>query len=308
MGLKFIKTSRYVPPKKVTNDDLAKLMDTNDEWIRTRTGIEARRFAEGEDTSDLALKAVEKFKEEDLSKVDVVLVATFTPDFITPSIASIIQKELNIHNECIAFDFNMACSGFVAGLKVMDSLLNTGKRGILVGAETISKVLDMEDRTTVILFGDGAGAALLEKNDDKLVFDIGSSGDCEVLHAMGRIVDLEKDTALRMDGKSVFRFATNIMVKSVSKVLEEANLNYEDIDYYVFHQANKRIIEHVRKKLNLPEEKFYMNLQNYGNTSAASIPIAIDEMNEKGYFREEMKIVLSGFGGGLSWASTVITW
>lgn len=308
MGLKFIKTSRYMPPKKVTNDDLAKIMDTNDEWIRARTGIEARRFAEGEDTSDLALRAVEKFKEEDLSKVDVILVATFTPDFITPSIASIIQKELNIHNECIAFDFNMACSGFVAGLKVMDSLLNKGRRGILVGAETISKVLDMEDRTTAILFGDGAGAVLLEKNDDKLVFDIGSSGDCDVLHAMGRTVDLEKDIALRMDGKSVFRFATNIMVESVSEVLKEANLNYEDIDYYVFHQANKRIIEHVRKKLKLPEEKFYMNLQNYGNTSAASIPIAIDEMNEKGYFREDMKIVFSGFGGGLSWASTVITW
>lgn len=308
MGLKFIKTSRYIPPKKVTNDDLAKIMDTNDEWIRARTGIEARRFAEGEDTSDLALRAVEKFKEEDLSKVDVILVATFTPDFITPSIASIIQKELNIHNECIAFDFNMACSGFVAGLKVMDSLLNKGRRGILVGAETISKVLDMEDRTTAILFGDGAGAVLLEKNDDKLVFDIGSSGDCDVLHAMGRTVDLEKDIALRMDGKSVFRFATNIMVESVSEVLKEANLNYEDIDYYVFHQANKRIIEHVRKKLKLPEEKFYMNLQNYGNTSAASIPIAIDEMNEKGYFREDMKIVFSGFGGGLSWASTVITW
>lgn len=308
MGLKFIKTSRYIPPKKVTNDDLAKIMDTNDEWIRARTGIEARRFAEGEDTSDLALRAVEKFKEEDLSKVDVILVATFTPDFITPSIASIIQKELNIHNECIAFDFNMACSGFVAGLKVMDSLLNKGRRGILVGAETISKVLDMEDRTTAILFGDGAGAVLLEKNDDKLVFDIGSSGDCDVLHAMGRTVDLEKDIALRMDGKSVFRFATNIMVESVSEVLKEDNLNYEDIDYYVFHQANKRIIEHVRKKLKLPEEKFYMNLQNYGNTSAASIPIAIDEMNEKGYFREDMKIVFSGFGGGLSWASTVITW
>lgn len=308
MGLKFIKTSRYIPPKKVTNDDLAKVMDTNDEWIRARTGIEARRFAEGEDTSDLALRAVEKFKEEDLSKVDVILVATFTPDFITPSIASIIQKELNIHNECIAFDFNMACSGFVAGLKVMDSLLNKGRRGILIGAETISKVLDMEDRTTAILFGDGAGAVLLEKNDDKLVFDIGSSGDCDVLHAMGRTVDLEKDIALRMDGKSVFRFATNIMVESVSEVLKEANLNYEDIDYYVFHQANKRIIEHVRKKLKLPEEKFYMNLQNYGNTSAASIPIAIDEMNEKGYFKEDMKIVLSGFGGGLSWASTVITW
>lgn len=308
MGLKFIKTSRYVPLKKVTNDDFAKIMDTSDEWIRSRTGIEARRFVEDEDTSDLALKAVEKFKSEDLSKVDVVLVATFTPDFITPSIASIIQKDLNIDEDCIAFDFNMACSGFVAGLKVMDSLLTIGRRGILVGAETISKVLDMEDRTTSILFGDGAGAALVEKNDEELVFDIGSSGDCEVLHALGRTTDSSRDKALRMDGKAVFRFATHTMLESVSKVLTKSNLEYEDIDYYVFHQANKRIIEHVRKKLNLSEDKFYTNLQNYGNTSAASIPIALDEMNEKGYFRENMKIVLSGFGGGLSWASTVITW
>ena len=308
MGLKIIKTSRYVPPKIVTNDEFAKIMDTSDEWIRSRTGIETRRFAEDEDTSDLALKAVEKFRDEDLSNVDVVLVATFTPDLITPSIASMIQKELNIKNDSIAFDFNMACSGFVAGLKVMDSLLDTGKRGILVGAETISKVLDMEDRTTSILFGDGAGAALVEKNEEKSFFDIGSSGDFESLHALGRVNNPDRDVALRMEGKAVFRFATNIMVESVFKVLEKANLEYEDIDYYVFHQANKRIIEHVRKKLGLDENKFYMNLQNYGNTSAASIPIALDEMNEKGYFRENMKIVLSGFGGGLSWASTVITW
>lgn len=308
MGLKIIQTSSYVPPKIVTNDDFAKIMDTSDEWIRTRTGISCRRFVEGEDTSDLALKAVEEFRDNDLSKVDVVLVATFTPDYITPSIASIIQNELAIKKDCIAFDFNMACSGFVAGLKLMDSLLEEGRRGILVGAETISKVLDMKDRTTSILFGDGAGAALVEKNGETFFFDIGSDGDKEVLHALGRVSNSNRDTELRMEGKAVFRFATNIMVESVSKVLNQANLEYDDIDYYVFHQANKRIIDHVRRKLKQDEEKFYINLQDYGNTSAASIPLVLDEMNKKGLFRKNMKIVFSGFGGGLSWASTVITW
>ena len=308
MGIKILRTSRYVPPRVVENCEFEAVIDTSDEWIRERTGIERRHFVELEDTSDLALNAVEAFKNEDLSKVDAIIVATFTPDLITPSIASIIQKELGIKEDVMAFDFNMACSGFVAGLRLADSLIEEGRRAIVVGAEVISKVMDLTDRRTCILFGDGAGAVLLEKNSEPSFYDVGSRGDFDNLHALGRTSNPNADRALFMEGKEVFRFATDIMVKTIERTLNKAELSLEDIDHFVCHQANSRIISHVQKKLKLDPEKFFMNLQNYGNTSAASIPIALDEMNEKGLLKEGQKVVLAGFGGGLSWASTVIDW
>ncbi len=308
MGIKILRTSRYVPPRVVENCEFEAVIDTSDEWIRERTGIERRHFVELEDTSDLALNAVESFKNEDLSKVDAIIVATFTPDLITPSIASIIQKELGIKEDVMAFDFNMACSGFVAGLRLADSLIEEGRRAIVVGAEVISKVMDLTDRRTCILFGDGAGAVLLEKNSEPSFYDVGSRGDFDNLHALGRTSNPNADRALFMEGKEVFRFATDIMVKTIERTLNKAELSLEDIDHFVCHQANSRIISHVQKKLKLDPEKFFMNLQNYGNTSAASIPIALDEMNEKGLLKEGQKVVLAGFGGGLSWASTVIDW
>ncbi len=308
MGIKILRTSRYVPPRVVENCEFEAVIDTSDEWIRERTGIERRHFVELEDTSDLALNAVEAFKNEDLSKVDAIIVATFTPDLITPSIASIIQKELAIKEDVMAFDFNMACSGFVAGLRLADSLIEEGRRAIVVGAEVISKVMDLTDRRTCILFGDGAGAVLLEKNSEPSFYDVGSRGDFDNLHALGRTSNPNADRALFMEGKEVFRFATDIMVKTIERTLNKAELSLEDIDHFVCHQANSRIISHVQKKLKLDPEKFFMNLQNYGNTSAASIPIALDEMNEKGLLKEGQKVVLAGFGGGLSWASTVIDW
>lgn len=308
MGLKVIKISNYVPSKVVKNEDFEKTLDTSDEWIRSRTGIEERRFVEEEDTSDLALKVADNFKDEDLSKVDVILVATFTPDVLTPSIASLIQKELDIKEDTIAFDFNMACSGFVAGLKVLNSMLDTNRRGILVGAETISKVLDFSDRQTSILFGDGAAGVLVEKNEEEMFFDIGSRGDSEVLVAFGETSVKKDNKKLHMEGKEVFRFATSILTQSLNKTLEKYEMDINEIDYFVFHQANKRIIEHVRKKFNIPESKIFMNLQKYGNTSSASIPLALNEMKEKNILKENDKVFLSGFGGGLSWASTIIKW
>ncbi len=308
MGLRVIKINDYVPSKVFKNEDFEKIIDTSDEWIKSRTGIEQRHFVENEDTSDLALKVAEKFKEEDLSKVDVILVATFTPDYITPSIASLIQKELDIKEDTIAFDFNMACSGFVAGLKVLDSMLESNRRGIIIGAETISKVLDFSDRKTSILFGDGAAGVLVEKNDEEMFFDIGSRGDCEVLVAFGETSQKKDNKKLFMEGKEVFRFATAILTQSLNTTLEKYKIDIEEIDYFVFHQANKRIIEHVRKKFKLPEEKIFMNLQKFGNTSSASIPLALKEMSDKNILKENDRVFLSGFGGGLSWASTIIKW
>lgn len=308
MGIKILKTSRYAPPRIVENEEFEKIIDTSDEWIRERTGIERRRFVELEDTSDLALKAVEAFRKEDLSNVDAIIVATFTPDLITPSIASILQKELGIKEEVMAFDFNMACSGFVAGLRLADALISEGRKAIVVGAEVISKVMDLKDRRTSILFGDGAGAVLMEKTAGPSYFDVGSRGDFDNLHALGRTSNPNANSALYMEGKEVFRFATDIMVKTIERTLEKANVPLEEIDHFVCHQANSRIISHVQRKLKLDADKFFMNLQNYGNTSAASIPMALDEMNERGLLKEGQKVVLAGFGGGLSWASTVIDW
>lgn len=308
MGLKILSINDYLPSNIITNSDLEKNLDTSDEWIRSRTGIEERRFVENEDTSNLALKACEKFKEEDLSKVDAILVATFTPDYITPSIASLIQRDLGIKEDTIAFDFNMACSGFVAGLKLLDSLLENGRQGILVGAETISKVLDFEDRKTSILFGDGAAGVLVEKNQNKMFFDIGSRGDDQVLKAFGLTSGKVEKRKLQMEGKEVFRFATKILSQSLNKTLDNYGLDISEIDYFVFHQANQRIIENVGKKFKLPHKKLFMNLQKYGNTSAASIPLALSEMSKKDMLKDNDKVFVAGFGGGLTWASTILEW
>lgn len=308
MGLKILKTSKYLPSKKVSNNYFEQIMETSDEWIKSRTGIEERRFVEDEDTSNIAMKVSDKFKDEDLSKVDVILVATFTPDLLTPSISSVVQKHLNIKEDVIAFDFNMACSGFVSGLKLMDSLLENNRRGILIGAETISKVLDFNDRKTCILFGDGGAGVLVEKNQEKLHFEIGSRGEFEVLNSIGIKANQDSKSYLKMEGKEVFRFATKVIPENLEKLLDKYKMNIEEIDYFVFHQANKRIIDFVQKKYKLPEEKIYTNLEKYGNTSSASIPLVLDDMNEQNMLKEGDKIFLAGFGGGLAWASTIIKW
>lgn len=308
MGLKIVDLSSHLPQRAVSNDELSKHMDTNDQWIRTRTGIESRYISGlGEDTSDLAIGAAKSLGIEDLDKVDLVLVASFTPDLTVPNMASMVQKALGLKEELMALDFNMACTGFVGGLRLAESILDPGRQAVIVGAEVISKVLD-DDRSVAVLFGDGAGAALVEKNDDFMAFDIGNRPSFDELHSLGHTIDQEADWYLRMEGKSVFRFATDILVQTINKTLDNYGLGVEDIDYYVCHQANKRIINYVRKKLGVEEDRFFINLQAYGNTSAASIPLALNDMKDQGLLKPGTRTLVAGFGGGLSWASTIIEW
>ena len=237
----------------------------------------------------------------------MVVVATFTSDKGMPTISAGIQKFLGLKEDIFAIDFNMACSGFVAGLNICERFLEPGRQAILVGAEVISKYLDKEDRNTVVLFGDGAGAVLLEKHEGKLYFENGINANDNAL-----TLDYKKiggdEKLIGMEGKEVFRFAVDILPKVINNLLEKNNLSITDIDHIVCHQANYRILNSVSKKMKISIEKLYMNLDSYGNTSAATIPIALDEMNKKGLLKRGEKIIMVGFGAGLSWSGTLIEW
>jgi 3-oxoacyl-[acyl-carrier-protein] synthase-3 len=290
-------------------------VDTSDEWITTRTGIRQRYFVEDETNVDLASKAAEQALERaGIDKKDLAccVVATFTPDTFTPSVACGVQAKLDLPQDIIAFDLNAACAGFIYGLRVVRGLLmqQPEKYAILIGSEIISRFMDFGDRTTCVLFGDGAGAAVLKLDQDgEFYFASGVKGNNEVLYSKA-IPESKEEAypAIKMNGAEVFRFAVEAIATGIDAVLKQSNYTLDDIDYVVCHQANKRIIDRVQKKLGAPKEKFFMNLQSYGNTSAASIPIALNEMAEKGMFKKGTKTICVGFGAGLVWGSSLIQW
>ncbi|WP_297631901.1 beta-ketoacyl-ACP synthase III [uncultured Clostridium sp.] len=318
--VKIRSVGAYLPSKVVTNEDMSKFVETNNEWIVDRTGIESRRISEGEDTSDIAYKAGKialdrsGFKGEDL---DLIIVATLTPDNYTPSVACMLQKKLEAKN-ATAFDVNAACTGFIYALEIGKSLIQVGryKRALIVGAETLSKIVDWSDRSTCILFGDGGGACILEKTEEQGIINSysisdGEKGDTLIAGARDVINPFvekieEKHKYISMNGREVFKFATKAMVTSVEKVLEGTEYKLSDIDLVIPHQANLRIIDYAAKKLNLPRDRFYINLEKVGNTSAGSIPIALNGAFEDGILKEGMLIVLVGFGGGLTCGATLI--
>ncbi len=312
----------YTPSNIVTNNQLSDIVDTSDEWIVSRTGIRERRISQGEDTSDMAIKASEKALEVagiSALDIDLIVVATCTPDMFVPSTACIVQKNIGADN-AMAFDVSAACTGFIYGLDVAKGLMamHNYKYSLVLGAETLSKIVDWEDRNTCVLFGDGAGAVVLSKSDENGIIDTfaksdGKKYECLVAGAEEvanpfAINTKTKNKNLQMEGQEVFRFATSIIATSVENVLKKSGIKLEDIDYIVPHQANIRIIEYAAKRLKLPVDKFYKNLDEYGNTSAASIPIALNEMYEKGLLKKGQKIVLVGFGGGLTYGATLIEW
>ncbi len=320
-----IGTGSYVPERIVTNEDLSCIMDTSDEWISSRTGIKERRISEGEDTSDMATKAALKaiemanVKPED---IDLLIVATITPDSFTPSVACMVQGNINAVN-ATCFDLSAACSGFIYGITVATQFITTGaaRTILVVGAETMSKALNWEDRNTCVLFGDGAGAAVLRASDKGGVLAIytgseGSKGNALTCGAMPVINPYVREKTdyipenykIQMDGREVFKFAVRTMTKGVEKLLEDAKCSIEDIKYIIPHQANYRIIESAVKKLGISEEKFYINLDRYGNTSGASIAIALDEMVQKNMLKTGDKILLIGFGAGLTYGGLIIEW
>ena len=313
----------YAPTNTVTNDDLSKIMETSDEWILGRTGIKERRISQGEDTSDIAIKSAKMALERagiSADAIDLIIVATLTPDMFTPSVACLVQKGIGAGN-AMAFDINAACSGFIYGLQVAYSMMennNNFKNVVVIGAEVLSKIIDWEDRSTCVLFGDGSGAVVLSKTEEekKKIANFysksdGSKGDALTAGAVDVINPYVKEIVTRnkkveMKGQEVFKFAVTSIVHGIKTVLEDSNLSLEDIDYIVPHQANLRIIEFAAKKLKVDFNKFYVNLDRYGNTSSATIPIALNEMYEKSLLKKGKKIIMVGFGGGLTFGAALI--
>lgn len=321
-NVKIAGTGSYAPRNIVTNDDLSKLVDTSDEWIASRTGIKERRITEGEDTSDLAAKAaLEAIKSSSISPLDIelIIVATTSPDSFTPSTACLVQAQIGADNAA-CFDIAAACSGFIYALNTAAQFIRCGtyKTALIIGAEVLSKILDWEDRSTCVLFGDGAGAAILQASDENgiLSVHIGSDGKkaeflkCSAIEVKNPFSDNKaaSKSTVSMNGREVFKFASRVIPKGIGDVLEDTSYTLEDIKYIIPHQANMRIIEAAAKKLNVDINKFYINLDKYGNTSAATIPIALDEMVKKGLLRKGDKIIFVGFGGGLTFGSALINW
>jgi 3-oxoacyl-[acyl-carrier-protein] synthase 3 len=301
LAMKFIGTGLAHGKKKVLNDDLAKIMDTSDEWIREKSGIESRWFADGQSNADIAceasLKAIEK-SGLSACDIDAVIVCTFTADKATPGVATEICGMLGLREDVLATDVNGACSGFIYGAIVANALLHTGsyQNILLVGSETISSFMSMKDRGTDVLFGDGAGAAVCTLREDALFAHLeGVISDSEVLYCE------RFEQRISMQGQEVYRFAVNKIPEVTQELLDQNGVNKDDVDFFIFHQANKRIIRSIASKLGVPIEKCFMDLEEYGNTSAASVAIAMADMRDKGLLKPGMLAVSVGFGAGLTY-------
>ena len=320
MTARIVGIGAYVPETIVTNEDLATIVETSDEWIFSRTGIRERRISEKEGTSELAAEAARRalqsagMRAEDL---DLIILGTSSPDCNYPSGACEVQAKIGAVN-AVAFDVSAACSGFIFAMNIVQGFFRSGmyQSALVIGAETLSKVTDWEDRTTCVLFGDGAGAAVL-KNDavgviDTLVASDGTKGDslrC-ISRTLGNFLTETKPEIgyTEMDGQAVFRFAVKCVPESIETIMDRNAVAKEDVAYYVLHQANERIIEAVARRLKEPMEKFTMTIASYGNTSTASIPMLLDEMLKQEKLKSGDKIILSGFGAGMTWGTVLLEW
>lgn len=323
---KIIGTGSSVPDKILTNQDLEQLVDTNDEWITTRTGIKERRIAASDEyTSTFSIRAARAALEMAATtpeEIDLILVGTVTPDFPFPATACIIQHELGAKN-AVAFDITAACSGFIYGLSMADAYIKTGqaRKVLVIGAEVLTRIVDFTDRNTCILFGDGAGAVVLEAQEGDagiLSSHIYSNGiHWQLLHQPGlgtrhpvtdpKTID-DKLFYIRMEGNEVFKHAVRAMGDAAVAALEANHCTADDIALLIPHQANRRIIEATGKRIGIPEERVFVNLHKYGNTSAASIPIALDEANRSGRIAAGDRILLVAFGGGFTYGSALLQW
>jgi 3-oxoacyl-[acyl-carrier-protein] synthase-3 len=318
-------TGSFAPKKIITNQDLEKLVDTSDSWITERTGIKERRIAEkGQTTSDLAYEAGKKALKAagiGAQDLDLILVATMTPDTVLPSMGCVLQDKLGAKNAA-AFDIAAACSGFIYGMSIADAFIRSGmyKNILLVGAEVLSRFTDWEDRTTCILFGDGAGAVVIQRHAGKRgilsthLHSDGSLGDLLHVPAGGASHPASHDTIrkrmhfIRMKGNETFKAAVRALEGVVQEALEHNKVKPEEIDFLVPHQANLRIIQAMAQRLNMPMEKVVLTLPKYGNTSAASIPMALDEAVRDGRIKDNHLLLFEAFGGGLTWASALVRW
>jgi len=322
-NVKIIGTGSYIPQRKVNNDELSKLVDTNDEWIMSRTGIKERRISTGENTSELATKAaLRTLKNSNITPedLDLIILATITPDAFMPSTACLVQANIGAVN-ALCFDISAACSGFIYGLDIATAMLKSGKRktALVIGAETLSKIVDWKDRNTCVLFGDGSGCAILKISEESGISEFysgsdGTKGEFLTTYAVPLInpfvetESIQTKSLITMNGTKVFKFATKIMSECIENIIKDNGESLDNIKYIVPHQANNRIIEYTAKKLGINVDKFFVNLEDHGNTSSASVPIALDELNSLGLLKSGDKLILVGFGGGLTYASVLITW
>lgn len=324
--IKVIGTGSFLPQKRLTNQDLEKMVKTSDEWITQRTGIKERRIVEdGVVTSDLAYEASKKALESAglLPKdIDMIIVGTSTPDYTLSATAPIVQQKLG----CVdipAFDINSVCTSFTYSFLTAYSMINSGfyKNCLVIGSDVYSKIMNWEDRTTCVIFGDGAGAMILQKNPSKKgifshVYGADGSGSelirvpaGGIVHPAHKVHEMKKeDLFFKMDGTRVYEFSISVVPDTVETLIENSGLSKEDIDWIVLHQANRRIIESVSKRTKIPIDKFIINIEKYGNTSSATIPIAVDEAVKDGRIKEGDKVMMLGFGGGLSWGGFIIEW
>jgi len=320
-----VGTGSFLPERILTNQDLEKMVDTSDDWITTRTGIKERRIADKDTaTSDLATKAAQNALLKagmEASEIDLIIVATITPDMNFPSTACIVQSNIKACN-AVAFDLGAACTGFIYAIVTANQFISSGlyKNILVIGAETLSKFVDWQDRNTCVLFGDGAGAVIMSRvkegygvlaqylgadgtGGNALAIDGGGSRNPASIETISR-----KMHYIRMDGNDVFKFAVRVMASAAEEAVKIAGLDKSDVDYLVPHQANIRIIEAARKRMGLSEDRVYVNLQKYGNMSAASIPVALDEAVSFGAIKKDDNLILVGFGAGLTWGSCLLKW
>ncbi len=312
-----IGTGSYLPTKQLSNNDLSKIVETDDEWIFSRSGIKNRHIAAThETTSDMAVQAARKALESagiQPNDLGGIIVATTTPDLTFPSTAALVQSKLGVDNNCMAFDIQAVCSGFVYALATANGFVKAGmdKPILVIGAEKMSSILDWDDRTTCVLFGDGAGAVVLQPTNDSIKGIISThlhaSGDhAEMLKTSGGPSSTQTTGHLQMQGREVFKFAVDAMAGAVREAMDQNSLEPTDIDWLIPHQANSRIIESTAKKLGMPMEKVVMTLQNHGNTSAASIPLALDTAVRDGRVRPGQTLLLEAMGGGFTWGAALI--
>lgn len=317
---RIIGTGSYVPEQVVTNEDLAKIVDTTDEWIVTRTGIHERRIAVHEGTSEMAAKAARRALEDagmEAEELDIILLATSSPDNCFPNGACEVQAAIGAKN-AVAFDISAACSGFEFALSTVQAFLQAGiyKTALIIGVDCLSKLTDWNDRSTCVLFGDGAGAAVLRAEQTGVIHSVmGSDGtkgpvlSCSA-RTGGNFLNGKRPELgfIYMDGQEVFKFAVKKVPECIQQVLKESGTDIDEVKYFVLHQANYRICESVAKRLKQPLDKVPMNIGSYGNTSGATVPILLDELNRQGKLERGDKIVMAGFGGGLTWGAALVEW
>lgn len=317
MGFQISGTGSAFPKKVLTNDDLAGMVETNDEWIRTRVGVASRYVATDETTADLAEEAARKALDEagvTPAELELIIVATITPDTVCPTVAGEVQQRLGA--TCPAFDLNSACSGFLFALETAAGFFATGKvkKALVIGAERMSKIIDWQDRSTCVIFGDGAGAACLTEGDSLLCSELMTAGGDDVIRICASHGTSPFDTlpdekpVVHMEGQETFKFAVNEFCRHIQSMCEKIGITPADLDHIVPHQANMRIIQMAARRLKLPMEKFVTDIETVGNTAAASVPIALDDLNRSGKLHRGELVAMTAFGGGLSSGGCILRW